>query len=161
MSQEYAGQDPLQIAKQAERDLNSHTAKHGQDASLSSTHGHGASDSSTSFPLSRISLYQCSPLTFFSPLATESGVNQSVEKKFAGAEVTYGSAASGAGDNRTIPVSEGGDINPSTGQYVYFHTPTQDYGSSPLLFSHYAAEAGSIALKEGLLLIRRQGDQGP
>ena len=29
MSQEYEGQDPLAIAQQAERDLNSHGAKHG------------------------------------------------------------------------------------------------------------------------------------
>ncbi|KAI9743898.1 MAG: hypothetical protein M1818_002632 [Claussenomyces sp. TS43310] len=44
--------------------------------------------------------------------ATESGVDTSVESKFAaqGAKVTYGSAASGAGDNREIPVEEGGDI---------------------------------------------------
>jgi len=46
MSQEYAGQDPIKIAQQAERDLNSHTAKHGQNADISSNHGHGASDSS-------------------------------------------------------------------------------------------------------------------
>jgi hypothetical protein len=43
----------------------------------------------------------------------ESGVDQTVENKFPGAEVTYGSAASGAGDNRDMP--EGG-INPKTGQ---------------------------------------------
>jgi hypothetical protein len=30
--------------------------------------------------------------------------------------VIYGSAASGAGDNREIPLEEGGDINPSTGK---------------------------------------------
>ncbi|KAK7183964.1 hypothetical protein DPSP01_012240 [Paraphaeosphaeria sporulosa] len=48
--------------------------------------------------------------------ATESGVNSSVENRFAGAEVTYGSAASGTGNNREIPLSEGGDINPRTGQ---------------------------------------------
>ena len=36
MSAEYEGQDPLEIAKQAERDLNSHEAKQ----------GHGGSDSS-------------------------------------------------------------------------------------------------------------------
>lgn len=29
MSKEYEGQDPIAIAKQAERDLNSHQAKHG------------------------------------------------------------------------------------------------------------------------------------
>ncbi|KAJ4350494.1 uncharacterized protein N0V89_009115 [Didymosphaeria variabile] len=31
-------------------------------------------------------------------------------------KVTYGSAASGAGNNRDIPLSEGGDINPKTGK---------------------------------------------
>ncbi|KAI7520155.1 hypothetical protein KC316_g19916, partial [Hortaea werneckii] len=46
----------------------------------------------------------------------ESGVDQSVQQKFPGASVTYGSAASGAGDNREIPLSEGGDINPATGK---------------------------------------------
>lgn len=44
------------------------------------------------------------------PSANESGVNDSVESRFPGAKVTYGSAASGAGDNREIPVEEGGDI---------------------------------------------------
>lgn len=29
MSKEYEGQDPMAIARQAERDLNSHQAKHG------------------------------------------------------------------------------------------------------------------------------------
>ncbi|EPE28607.1 hypothetical protein GLAREA_09728 [Glarea lozoyensis ATCC 20868] len=40
----------------------------------------------------------------------ESGVDESVTKKFPGSTVTVGSAASGAGDNREIPESEGGDI---------------------------------------------------
>jgi hypothetical protein len=50
--------------------------------------------------------------------ANESGVDESVTSKFPGSEVTYGSAASGAGDNRDIPESEGGGLNPKTGQYV-------------------------------------------
>jgi len=50
--------------------------------------------------------------------ATESGVDESVTSKFPGSTVSYGSQASGAGDNRTIPLSEGGDINPQTGAYV-------------------------------------------
>jgi hypothetical protein len=33
-----------------------------------------------------------------------------VENKFPGASVIYGSAASGSGDNREIPVEEGGEI---------------------------------------------------
>ena len=49
----------------------------------------------------------------------ESGVDESAVNKFPGAEVTHGSAASGAGDNRDIPIEEGGSINPTTGQYVY------------------------------------------
>ncbi|GAB7357591.1 hypothetical protein MBLNU459_g0099t1 [Dothideomycetes sp. NU459] len=83
MSAEFKGQDPIKIAEQAEKDLNSHAAKSGT----------GGSDSTL-----------------------ESGVDESVTSKFPGSEVTYGSAASGAGDNREIPVSEGGDINPTTGQ---------------------------------------------
>ena len=47
---------------------------------------------------------------------TESGVDEQVEQKFPGANVIYGSAASGAGDNREIPLSEGGDLNPRTGK---------------------------------------------
>lgn len=52
MSQEYANHDPLDIAKQAERDLNSHSAKWGHDASydaMPAHHGTGASDSSALF----------------------------------------------------------------------------------------------------------------
>ncbi|KUJ11820.1 uncharacterized protein LY89DRAFT_593649 [Mollisia scopiformis] len=48
--------------------------------------------------------------------ANESGVNEGVETRFPGASVTYGSAASGAGDNREIPVEEGGDILKGSGQ---------------------------------------------
>lgn len=84
MSAEYQGEDPLKLAKQAERDLNSQASK---------TSRVGASDSTN-----------------------ESGVDESVRQKFPGADVTYGSAASGAGDNREIPLSEGGSINPSTGK---------------------------------------------
>ncbi|KAE8448104.1 hypothetical protein EG329_009869 [Mollisiaceae sp. DMI_Dod_QoI] len=74
----YDNKDPLAVAQQAERELNSHQAKQG---------GYNSSDS-----------------------ANESGVNESVENRFPGASVTYGSAASGAGDNREIPVEEGGDL---------------------------------------------------
>ena len=49
----------------------------------------------------------------------ESGIDESAVRKFPGGEVTVGSAASGAGDNREIPVEEGGDINRATGQYVF------------------------------------------
>ncbi|KAK3214690.1 hypothetical protein GRF29_19g984010 [Pseudopithomyces chartarum] len=83
MSAEYKNTDLNKLAEQAERDLNSDSAKKGHAGSLS---------------------------------ATESGVDSSVENKFPGAQVTYGSAASGQGNNRDIPLSEGGDINPKTGQ---------------------------------------------
>lgn len=43
--------------------------------------------------------------------ADESGVDESVTSKFPGSTVVTGSAASGAGDNRDIPVEEGGEIN--------------------------------------------------
>ncbi|CAO2650204.1 Nn.00g014960.m01.CDS01 [Neocucurbitaria sp. VM-36] len=46
----------------------------------------------------------------------ESGIDESVTSKFAGSTVEYGSGASGQGNNRDIPLSEGGDLNPKTGQ---------------------------------------------
>lgn len=49
--------------------------------------------------------------------ATESGVDDSVTSKFPGSEVKVGSAASGAGDNREIPLDEGGELDRS-GRYV-------------------------------------------
>lgn len=129
MSAEYQNQDPIKLATQAEQDLNSHTAKHGHNADLSSNHGHGASDSSKS-PESKVEVCSgiCSLLLSgtlindsynmltLSSTAAESGVDESIRNKFPGADVTYGSAASGAGNNRDIPLSEGGDINPSTGK---------------------------------------------
>ncbi|KAF4550350.1 Hypothetical protein D9617_17g046180 [Elsinoe fawcettii] len=83
MSKAYEGQNPLDIAKQAEQDLNSYDAKVGR----------GGNDS-----------------------INESGVNEAGAQRFPGGEVSYGTAASGGGDNRTIPLSEGGDINPVTGK---------------------------------------------
>lgn len=47
MSADYQGQNPIDIANQAEKDLNSHSAKWGHDAGYD-THNKGASDSSTS-----------------------------------------------------------------------------------------------------------------
>ena len=41
----------------------------------------------------------------------DSGVDETVTSKFPGSTVTVGPAASGLGDNREIPVEEGGDIN--------------------------------------------------
>jgi hypothetical protein len=43
----------------------------------------------------------------------DSGVDESVTTKFPGSTVEYGT---GASNNRTIPESEGGSINPATGQ---------------------------------------------
>ncbi|CAF9928417.1 hypothetical protein IMSHALPRED_007463 [Imshaugia aleurites] len=83
MSKEYEGQDPMAIARQAERDLNSHQAKHGVSTADSTT---------------------------------ESGVDTSVTDKFPGSTITVGSAASGAGDNREIPVEEGGDLISKPGE---------------------------------------------
>lgn len=40
--------DPITIAEQAEKDVNSYPAKTGHDAAISSNHAHGASDSSMS-----------------------------------------------------------------------------------------------------------------
>lgn len=98
MSREYEGQDPLDLAKQAEQDMNSYKMRTEHDMSSqirsgTGDHGKGASDSTL-----------------------ESGVDESVRGKFPGADVIYGSAASGAGDNREIPLSEGGDIDPRTGK---------------------------------------------
>ncbi|KAJ4372923.1 hypothetical protein N0V83_003214 [Neocucurbitaria cava] len=46
----------------------------------------------------------------------ESGVDEAVTTKFPGSTVEYGSGASGSGNNRDIPLSEGGDLNPKTGK---------------------------------------------
>jgi len=48
--------------------------------------------------------------------ASESGVDTSVTNKFPGSTVKVGSAASGAGDNREIPVDEGGDLISKSGK---------------------------------------------
>lgn len=46
----------------------------------------------------------------------ESGIDLGVENKFPGSTAVYGSKASGAGDNREIPVEEGGGIQKGTGR---------------------------------------------
>ncbi|MCJ1326306.1 hypothetical protein MMC10_002970 [Thelotrema lepadinum] len=73
MSSEYEGQDPLDIARQAEKDMNSRENRTGQQ--------------------------------------NEVGVDENIGSKFPGATVTTGSAASGAGDNREIPLEEGGGLD--------------------------------------------------
>ena len=49
-------------------------------------------------------------LAYTSSTAAESGVDEAAARKFPGGNVTYGSAASGAGDNREIPIEEGGEM---------------------------------------------------
>ena len=44
-------------------------------------------------------------------LAQEGGVNENLTDKFPGSTVTVGSAASGQGGNREIPVEEGGSVD--------------------------------------------------
>jgi hypothetical protein len=54
MSKEYEGQDPIAIAQQAERDLNSTAAKQGsslETGTVNSNNTRGASDSSMSFSI--------------------------------------------------------------------------------------------------------------
>lgn len=83
MAEQYKDQDPLALAQQAERDLNSRQAKTGYTVS---------------------------------DTANESGVDPSVTDKFPGSTVKVGSSASGAGDNREIPVEEGGDLISKSGE---------------------------------------------
>lgn len=53
MSAEYKGQNPLDIAKQAEKDLNSHANVHGKDPNAANPNrGPGASDSGMNSPVS-------------------------------------------------------------------------------------------------------------
>lgn len=110
-SQDYEGEDLGVIAARAERDLNSDAAKQGHridDATKGNTTGQGGQGSGVSGP---------KPGQFGASDSTlESGVDESVTTKFPGSTVVYGSAASGAGDNRDIPEEEGGGINPATGQ---------------------------------------------
>jgi len=95
MSKEYEGQDLLDIAAKAERDLNSSQAKVGRQEGT----GFGGKDAGGG-----------------SDSVLESGIDQSVEKKFPGSTADYGSHVSGAGNNRDIPPEEGGDIQKGTGR---------------------------------------------
>jgi hypothetical protein len=102
MAAEYQGQDPMVIAKQAERDLNSQKAPLSDSSKSSSTQR-------TPQPNLVETTTNISPST-----AQDSGVNENVEAKFPGAEVKIG--GQGSSDNRQIPVSEGGSIDPTTGK---------------------------------------------
>ncbi|KIX07185.1 uncharacterized protein Z518_01838 [Rhinocladiella mackenziei CBS 650.93] len=94
MSQEYKGQDLLNIAVQAQQDLADPKKKHGaQDSGFGGKTVHGGSVSTT-----------------------ESGIDQSVTNQFPGSTANYGSKVSGTGNNREIPFEEGGDIQKGTGR---------------------------------------------
>lgn len=109
MSQDYSGEDPTILAKRAERDLNSYEAKTGHEKSSTGIQCYPKNSFPITLTLSRL-------ITLSSPTATESGVDATAENKFPGSQVTYGSAASGAGDNREIPSEEGGAQQRGTGR---------------------------------------------
>jgi len=94
MSEIYKGQDLLDIAAKAEQDLAAPHLKHGaQDGGFGGKTVPGGSTSTD-----------------------ESGIDQSVTAKFPGSTAEYGSKVSGAGDNREIPLEEGGGIQKGTGR---------------------------------------------
>ncbi|KAK6440675.1 hypothetical protein LTR95_003102 [Oleoguttula sp. CCFEE 5521] len=87
MSKEYEGQDPIAIAQQAERDLNSTAAKEGSGLAPDVTKSNSTKASDSTI---------------------DSGINSAAVNKFPGATVQIG--GQGAGNNREIPVEEGGDV---------------------------------------------------
>ncbi|KAF1982735.1 hypothetical protein K402DRAFT_397263 [Aulographum hederae CBS 113979] len=136
MSAEYQGQDPLKLAEQAEKELGSYEKTHGgADYASKSNNKRSLAGDSTN----------------------ESGVDDTVTSKFPGAEVTYGSAASGAGDNREIPLSEGGDIDPKTGR-LYKARDYEGEGGPEDKERIYAEEQGGNDDVRGNV---RQGQEGP
>ena len=76
------------------------------------------------------------------PPATESGIDESAVNKFPGATVTVGSGASGAGNNRDIPESEGGDINPATGKLYKAGDFEKGVGAPEVKDASYAKNHG-------------------
>ena len=94
MSSNYEGQDPLDIALQAEKDMNSRENRTGQQRLDKG---------------SLINAFQS--ILKLTQHVYEVGVDENIAAKFPGSTVTTGSAASGAGDNREIPIEEGGDID--------------------------------------------------
>jgi hypothetical protein len=110
MAEQFKNVDPLKVAQDAERDLNSTAAKQGHAGSDSSTF------LSTPFHISHRSFLfppHFQNLQLMPSTATDSGIDESVTAKFPGSTVEYGS---GASNNRTIPESEGGSTNPATGK---------------------------------------------
>ncbi|EHY58604.1 hypothetical protein HRR83_007327 [Exophiala dermatitidis] len=94
MSEQYKGQDPLDIAAKAEQDL--------ADPKLKQERG-GVGFGGKTVTEGNLSVY-------------ESGIDQSVTDKFPGSTAEYGSKVSGAGNNREIPPEEGGDVQKGTGR---------------------------------------------
>ena len=92
MSQEFEGQDPLVLAHQAERDLNSNQAKQGSNTSDSSKN-----------PI----LIASNTILIAAFVDNESGVDTGVTNRFPGSTVQVGSSSTG----REIPVEEGGEIS--------------------------------------------------
>jgi hypothetical protein len=137
MSAEYQGQNPLDIAKQAEADLNSRANVQGRDPTTANPkHGAAVSDSGMVSP-AHIHEQHTDCLS-----ARESGVDESAVNKFPGATVTVGSGASGAGNNRDIPLSEGGDINPATGQLYKAGDFEKGVGAPEVKDASYASNHG-------------------
>ncbi|KAJ9656660.1 hypothetical protein H2198_004779 [Neophaeococcomyces mojaviensis] len=88
-------EDLLDIAAKAEQDLNSDRLKAGRQEGT----GFGGKDTKGG-----------------STSTDESGIDQAVTNKFPGSTAEYGSHVSGSGNNRDIPLSEGGDIQKGTGR---------------------------------------------
>ncbi|KAF3041376.1 hypothetical protein E8E12_009008 [Didymella heteroderae] len=120
MSAEYQGQNPLNIAKQAEADLNSRANVQGRDPNTAnSKHGARVSDS-----------------------ARESGIDEYAVNKFPGAAVVVGPGVSGVGKNSEIALSEGGDTNPATGQLYEAGDFEKGVGSPEVRDASYARNHG-------------------
>lgn len=107
MSKEYEGQDPLVLAQQAERDLNSYQKKQGINDPSTGTSG------SSTFPLATLSFSyihhmerEQSRADIYTSTAEESGIDTNATTKYPGATVRTGASASG----REIAPDEGGDI---------------------------------------------------
>jgi hypothetical protein len=127
MSAEYKNVDLNKIAQDAERDLNSDAAKKGHGDGPSSTFVFYISPfppltfpfiTHLSLPMPPFPFIHCQKSTTQNQILTslpvsDSGVDESVTTKFPGSTVEYGT---GASNNRTIPESEGGSINPATGK---------------------------------------------
>lgn len=92
-----------EMAKRAERELNSYQAKQGVGQKSTSSMSRPISTESCLYPrnLGERKLTNSS--------AEEAGVNADVGRRFPGAEVKYGSeVTTGASDNKPIPEDEGG-----------------------------------------------------